>query len=79
MRSKIVWKGREPVALGADHNHEIGGLAPVPSVPVSPESGFVDEAERHAVLEQEYLESPPRGWLRGATPPAAVRPDRPPG
>ena len=43
------------VALGADHNHEIGGLAPVPA---GPEPGFVGEAERHAVLEREYLESP---------------------
>ena len=50
---QVVRKGRELVALGADHDHQIGGLAPVPA---GPEPGFVSEAERHAVVEGEYLE-----------------------
>ena len=68
--------GRQLVALGADHDHQIGCLAPapqaspvppilpippirpIPPIPAGPESGFVSEAERHAVIEREYLESP---------------------
>ena len=50
---QVVRKGRELVALGADHDHKIGGLAPVPAG-----SEFVGEAERHAVLERKCLESP---------------------
>ena len=52
---QVVRKGRQFVALGADHNHEVGGLAPVPA---GPEPGFVGEAEGHAVVEREYLETP---------------------
>ena len=51
----VVRKGRHLVVLGADHDHEIGGLAPNPA---GPEPRFVGEAESHAVLEQEYFESP---------------------
>ena len=50
---EVVRKGRHPVALGADHDHEIDVLAPIPT---GPEPGFVSEAERHAVVEGEYLE-----------------------
>ena len=53
---QVVRKGRELVALAADHDHEIGGFT---SVRAGPEPGLVGVAERHAVLEQEYLESPP--------------------
>ena len=52
---QVVRKGRQLVALGADHSHEIGGRAPVPA---GPEPGFVGEAEGHAVVKRKYLESP---------------------
>ena len=52
---QVVRKGRQLVALGGDHDHKIGALAPVPT---RPEPGFEGEAEGHAVVEREYLETP---------------------
>ena len=36
----------------------IPSIPPVSPIPAGPEPGFVGEAERHAVVEREYLESP---------------------
>ena len=52
---QVMRQGRQLVAPGADHHHEIGALTPVPA---GPEPGLVGEAERHAVVERQYLESP---------------------
>ena len=43
------------MALGSDRDHEIGGLA---QIPAGSKPGFIGEAERHAVVIGEDLESP---------------------